>query len=160
VAGLLSGNLDAAQLPTQYMLDLERQAPGRFHTLIPLTDAFPQIQINGLHVRRDWAVQNPQILKDVLRAILQANRRVIANPQLLYDEAVKRMQMDPAAAKQVGDVYLKANVWDPNGSLTRENVQYTIDFLIGIKSLPAGLKADDVADLSYLNAVLDEIGRR
>ena len=68
--------------------------------------------------------------------------------------------MDPAAAKQVGDVYLKANVWDPNGSLTRENVQYTIDFLTGIKSLPAGLKADDVADLSYLNAVLDEIGRR
>lgn len=160
VAGLVGGQLDAAQLPSQYLVDLEKQAPGRFHTLIPLTARFPQIQINGLHARREWAEQNPATVRDVIRALLQANRRVIADPQLLYDEAVKRMQLEPAIAKQVGDLYLQANVWDPNGAMTETSVQATLDFMQESQLVPAELKVQDVTDLSYLNAVLDEIGRK
>jgi hypothetical protein len=38
-------------------------------------------------------------------------------------------------------------------------LQDTIDFLVDTGAMEPGLKVEDVADLSYLNAVLDEIGR-
>ena len=45
-------------------------------------------------------------------------------------------------------------------SLKLHNVQSTIDFLVQANVLPAGTRSMQVvADFSYLNAVLDEIGR-
>jgi hypothetical protein len=47
----------------------------------------------------------------------------------------------------------------PDGGLTIERLQKTIDFLVAAKGLPDGLQADHVADRSYLDAVLAAIGR-
>jgi hypothetical protein len=79
---------------------------------------------------------------------------------VLYDKAVEQLKLDSNAAKTLVDAYLAANAWDPNGALTRENIQYTLDFLKQTKDVPAELTFEDVADLSYLNAVLAELGRR
>ena len=68
--------------------------------------------------------------------------------------------MDEDTARALGAAYLDIGEWDPNGALTPDNIQFTLDFLAANTSLPAGLAVDDVADLSYLNAVLDEIGRQ
>lgn len=160
VAALMAGQIDAALLQSEQLLQLERDAPGKFHTLVPLYKEFSNVQVNALHVRREWAEQNPEIVRDLIRALLTANRRGIAQPQLLYDEAVKRLQLDPATAKQAVDAYLQVGLWDPNGGLTAENVQYTLGFFKKIKAVPDNLKLEDVADLSYLNAVLGEIGRK
>ena len=51
-------------------------------------------------------------------------------------------------------------IWDLNGGLTAGNIQDTIDFLVAIEKLPEGLGVEDVADLSYLEAVLEEMGRQ
>lgn len=159
-AALLAGQIDAAQFPLEAVLDLERRAPGKFSRLIDYSKEFPDLLQSVLNTRPEWARQNPEILKDFIRALLNAQRRINANPQLLYDETVKRLGADPASAKASGDAWLKLGVWDPNGGLKRENLQYTLDFLVNIKGVPAGLTVDDVADLSYLNDVLNEIGRK
>jgi ABC-type nitrate/sulfonate/bicarbonate transport system substrate-binding protein len=159
-AALISGQVDSVMFPSEDLFKVDQQAPGKFHTIIPLSQAFPDVQVDGLHVRQAWAEQNPEMVKDFLRAVLDANRRVQANPQVLYDESVKRLNIDQATAKQIGDSYLKLQVWDPNGGLTATNVQFTIDFLTKNAGLTPGLKAQDVSDLSYLNAVLGEIGRK
>lgn len=159
-AAILSGQVETVMLPSEEFLKVNKQAPGKFHILVPLSQSFPAVQVDGLHVRQSWAEQNPQIVKDFLRAMLDANRRVLENPQVLYAESVKRLGIDAAIAKEIGDDYLRLRIWDANGGLTRENAKATLDFLVGIKSIPADLKVDDIADFSYLNAVLDEIGRK
>lgn len=160
LAALVAGQVDAALLQSEQLVQLESGTPGLFYTLAPLYQEFSNIQINALHVRRDWAIQNPNIVKDLIRAVLTANRLVVAKPQVLYQEAASRLKITATEAKQVGDAYLKAGLWDPNGGLTAENVQYTLDTFKNSNSVPASLKLDDVADLSYLNAVLNEIGRK
>jgi hypothetical protein len=50
--------------------------------------------------------------------------------------------------------------WDPKRVLTEENVQDTLDFLQDSQNVTPELMLADVADLSYLNALPDEIGRR
>ncbi len=159
-AGLLSGKLSAAVMPGEELLKLDQSAPGKFQVLMSYSQMFSQIQIDGLHARSEWAMRNPELVKDFARALVTAQRRLKETPQLLYDESVKRLSLDLATAKAIGDGHLQRGVWDPNGGLTKENIQYTIDFLVSIKALPAGTKVDDVSDLSYLNAVLNEIGRK
>jgi ABC-type nitrate/sulfonate/bicarbonate transport system substrate-binding protein len=160
VAALVAGAADAAILDAEYLLAVERQAPGRFHVLIPLAQEYPQVEHNSIQARTAWLREQPDAARALLRAFLTANRRISANPDVLVEEAVKRLEMDPAVAREVGEVLLRASLWDPNGGPTRESVQSTLDILAGAGTLPASLKVDDVADLSYLNTVLDEIGRK
>jgi ABC-type nitrate/sulfonate/bicarbonate transport system substrate-binding protein len=159
-AALLAGEVDATIMPGEELLKLQRESPGLFHSLMSYAQAFPKFQIDGLHVRRPWAEQNPEMVKDFLRALLKAHRLVAANPQLLFDESVKRLSLDAATAQAIGESHLRMGIWDGHGGLTPENIQYTLDFLTNIAVLPSGLQIEDVADLSYLNAVLNELGRQ
>ena len=158
-AALASGSVDAAQIEPQNIVELEASAPGLVHTLVALGQVF-QVQSGGIHVRADWAKQNPQMLKDFIRALLLANRAVTENPEVLYAEAVKRLRLDPTIARKTGTMQLSFNTWDANGGLTPENIKYTLDFLAKTDSALVPLKFEDVADLSYLNSVLEEIGRK
>ena len=160
MASLRAGSIDGAWLELDAWLQLKRQEPGKFRILIDFAKEFPQVQFSSFSVRQAWAEQNPETVKDFIRALLMAQRRVIANPQLLRDGIVKYLSIDSSSARESADAYLSLNVWDANGGLTRENVQYMLEFLTSDGNLPAGLKPEGVADLSYLNAVLDEMGRK
>lgn len=159
-AALLAGEIDAFIAPGEEFVKLQREAPGKFHALISWAEEFPDVLIDCLHVRRRWAEQNRECVKDFLRALLRAERRVVSSPKLLVDESVKRLALDRATAEAVSQAHLRMAIWDANGGLTARNVQGTVDFMTEIGSLPRGPKASDVADLSYLNEVLDEIGRQ
>jgi ABC-type nitrate/sulfonate/bicarbonate transport system substrate-binding protein len=156
---LLTGRLEAALLPSEELLKLQRLAAVRLHALYAYASEFPDVQAEGLHVRREWAAQHAAAITDFLRAQLLAYRRVIDHPQVLFDESVKRLSIDADTAKTIGGSHLAMRIWDGNGLLTPDNVQSTIDFLITAKALPEGMRTTQVADFSYLNAVLDEIGR-
>jgi len=156
---LLTGRLEAALLPSEELLKLQRHGTVPLRTMYAYASEFPDVQAEGLHVRREWAAQHGAAIKDFLRAQLLAYRRVIDHPQVLFDESVKRLSIDADTAKAIGGAHLAMHIWDGNGLLTAENVQSTIDFLIKANALPTGTHTTQVADFSYLNAVLDEIGR-
>jgi ABC-type nitrate/sulfonate/bicarbonate transport system substrate-binding protein len=158
-AALLSRQLDAAFLPGEELLKLQRQSSVALHALYDYATEFPDVQIEGLHVRREWASQHAGAVRDFLRAQLLAYRKVNENPQILFDESVKRLSLDADTAQAVGTFHLGMRIWDDNGLLTTDNVQSTIDFLVKANALPAGMQPAQVLDLSYLNAVLGEIGR-
>lgn len=160
LAALLAGEVAGAQMQSEGLIRLEQDAPGQFHQLIALSQEYPDVQIEGLQVRREWAEQNPQVVKDFIREMLLQHRKVIADPQTLYDETARRLELDKSEAQALADAYLAIGLWDPNGAFTEENTQATLDFLTSAELVPAGLKLNDVVDLSYLNAVLDDIGRQ
>jgi NitT/TauT family transport system substrate-binding protein len=160
IAALQSGNVDGAYLEIEDWLQLDSQAPGKFRVLVDFAKEFPKVQYSTFTVRRAWAQQNPEIVKDFIRALLAAHRRLVGNSGLLRDAIVKYLSVDTAAAQYSANAITPLKVWDVNGALTTENLQYSIDYFEVKSSLQSGTKVNDVADLSYLNAVLDEIGRR
>jgi ABC-type nitrate/sulfonate/bicarbonate transport system substrate-binding protein len=157
-AALLSGRVDATMLPVDDFLGVERQSTAPFRVLMSHGE-FSDIRIDALHVRRAWALEHPQAVGALLRAQLDAHRLVIARPEILSQESVRRLSLDPAAAEAVVGAHLRAGLWDANGGLTAANVESTIDFLTKSGALPPGLTVDRVSDLSHLNAVLDRVGR-
>jgi ABC-type nitrate/sulfonate/bicarbonate transport system substrate-binding protein len=158
-AALLAGRLDASMVPGEELLKLQEQSEIPFHTVTHLAAAFPGVRVDGVQVRRAWAEKNPTAVKDLLSAQLRAHRLIRSNPQVLYDESVRRLSLDPATAKAIADSHLRMDIWDVNGGLTPENIQATIDFLTEANALPAGLTPPQVSDLSYLNAVIADLSR-
>lgn len=158
-AALVADRVDAAMMPVEQLIRLQQRSSVPLHALMSYAREFPSVQIDGLHVRRAWAIEHPQAVKDLLRAQLTAHRQVRANPQLLFDESRRRLNIDAAVARAVGESHLLMDVWDVNGGLTVERVQSTLDFLIAAGTLPEWITAGRVADLSYLDAVLAEIGK-
>jgi len=160
VAGLESGEVDGAYLELEHWLRLQEIAPGQFHVLIDFAAEFPEVLIETYCVRPTWAAENREQAEDFVRALLVAHRSVIADPQLLRDGIVDYLSFDAAQAQALADAYLQREMWHPNGQVSLENIQATLDFLSAADMLPADLKVEDVADLSYLDAVLREMGRQ
>lgn len=159
-AALMSGAIDAAMMPGEELIKIQRQSSVPFHIVMSNAGEFPEIQIDGLHIRREWAAQHREMVLDLLRAQLRAHRLINESPQVLYEQAVKRLSLDPDTAKAIADTHLQTGIWDLNAGLTPETVQETINLLITERAVPPGTTAAQVADLSYLDTVLQEIGRR
>ncbi len=159
-AALLAGQVSAAQLELQDVFHLERQAPGRFYTLIQTSTEFSDVAVFVYAVREDWARQHPDAVRAFIRAFLLAQRAVIDDPQRVRSEATARTTVDAGDAEAIGATYRTRKLWDANGGLSVTRVLSSLDFLSAAQAIPEGLKPDQVADLSYLNAVLGEIGRK
>jgi ABC-type nitrate/sulfonate/bicarbonate transport system substrate-binding protein len=159
MAALLSDEVDGAMQDIDDLIELERERPGEFHALIVLAQEFPGLQLNSHAANRDFAEQHPEMVKDVIRAVFAA-RRTIQDANVLRDAITRYVGFEPDRAQQAADTYLARKVWDISGTYTPETVQAIIDFLQEFGDMPPQLKAADVANLSYYNAVLDEIGRQ
>lgn len=160
VAGLESGEVDGAYLELEHWLRLQEIAPGQFHVLVDFATEFPDVLIETYCVRPTWAEENREQVEDFVRALLVAHRSVIADPQLLSDGIVSYLSIEAGQAEALAEAYLQRGMWDPSGQVNEENIQATLDFLSAADMLPADLKVEDVADLSYLDAVLREMGRQ
>jgi len=160
MAALQAGDVVAAYLDLGDWLQLQQSAPDRFHVLIDFALEFPRVCFLTFSVRREWAAQNQSMLKDFIQALVATHRSIIENPQRLSDAIVKYLSIEPAQAQQLADACLAAGLWDPNGGLTAEDITYTLQFFRDGGILTTDSKVEDVADLSHLNAVLAEMGRR
>lgn len=159
-AAMDAGELDGAPLQLADVTNFLSQKPGKYAVLFDFAKSLPQLKTNGVYVTRAFAAKNPDMVRDYIRALLTVHRNIRENPQLLYDAQVKYLKLEPERAKEIGDTYLAHNIWKANGDLTPEDVKYSLDFFVEIGSVPPGLDASNIADVSYLNAVLDEIGRK
>jgi ABC-type nitrate/sulfonate/bicarbonate transport system substrate-binding protein len=157
--GLLAGQLSAAMLDMTQQLKMEREAETRAQILVIFSQEFPDLRTTSHFARRGFIEQYPETVKDFIKAMLEARRR-LQDPKVLADQFVKYLKMDPDAASSAAETYLAQNVWDLNGTYTLDTLQNNIDFLVESGELPSGLDAAKVSDLSALNAVLDEIGRK
>jgi ABC-type nitrate/sulfonate/bicarbonate transport system substrate-binding protein len=160
VVALQTGEVQGAYLELEEWVQLQDTSPDEFHALINFAREFPEVQISTFSVRREWAQQNPEMLRDFVRELLLAYRRVIDDPQLLPQGIEKHLSLEPSLALRLAEAYLAASIWDPNGQLTTRNVQATLDLLGTGGMLATGMEVESVAELSYLNDVLQEIGRR
>lgn len=159
MAALLANQLEGATVDLDNLIELERQGDTSLHALAIFSDEFPGLRAASEVTSRSLTEKYPETVKDMIRAGLVA-RRQVHDPQVLSDALVKYLQMEPEQARTVAEGYLEQNVWDVNGGFTPEIIQENIDFLVKANALQPGLTPGDVADLSFLNAVLDEIGRK
>jgi ABC-type nitrate/sulfonate/bicarbonate transport system substrate-binding protein len=157
-AALLSEVVDAALLEESEARELDRQAPGKFHVLRYFAEEYPLVELNAFYGHEDYIAQHPEIIEDFVQAVVQANR-IVQDPQVLR-QYIELYMPDDAAALDDVDTYLAHKAWDVNGGLSPESIKFTLSFLTDAGVVPPGLQPEQLLDLSFLNAVLEEIGKQ
>lgn len=158
-AAMLAGQIDVTPLEPADVVQLLQKAPDRFHVVVDFAASLPDLMTSGIYVGLDYAAEHPHAVQDLITALLITHRRLAADPTLLIEEATTRLGIDAASVPAILEAHLRIDSWDVNGGLTREAVEYSLDFYMQNASLEPGLTPDDVADLSYLAAVLEAMGR-
>lgn len=153
LGALISGAIDATVLQRSDVARLEQRAPGRFHELEQFRRASPRLELEGVFVSGRFARANRQAVVDYLRARLDANRVALRDPARLLEEA-RRWPAVGTLDERIVAGEVSAPAWSPDGGSTRAGVAATLDFFVRGGSLPASLRADRLADLSFLEEAL------
>ena len=159
LAAMTSGQIEGATIESSIVDDYRNQGKSDIHILVRFADEFPGIGGAGYVVRREFLDMYPQATRDLIRTTLLARRR-LQDPDAFAAELVKFLKMEPATAKVEAARYVQQKFWNLNSALSEQVIQNNIDFLTDAGTLKPGLKPSAVADLTFQNAVLDEIGRR
>ncbi len=158
-AAMLAGQIDVTPLEPADVVQLLQKAPDRFHVVVDFAASLPDLMTSGVYVNLDYAAEHPHAVEDLLTALLSTHRRLAADPNVLIGETTTRLGIDAASVPAILEAHLRIDSWDVNGGLTREAVEYSLEFYVQNGSLEPGLTADDVADLAYLTTVLQAMGR-
>ena len=158
-AALVAGEIAATPVELSDALNLEATAPDVVHELASFAEALPDLKTTSFYGNSAFMAEHPQATRDFIRALLEQFRRIDGDPEYLreitleYYPSVSEDTLDAAV-----EAYVERGLFPVNGGLTEENLEYTIDFFVEAEVVEPGITVDQAADLSYLEAVLDEIG--
>ncbi len=93
-----------------------------------------------------------------IRAHLEAQRRIASEPGFL-GEMIQKYKSELSTTPTAKTIDSYKTKFKLNG-ITEKNMQYTIEFFTGPGAVQPGLTVSQVADLTYLNAVLQKIGKK
>lgn len=157
LAAMIADQVDATALELVDVLHLKEEAGDRYHLLTSFADSLPKLSSNVEVVNADFAAKNPTAVNDLVEAVIAAHRKVAEDPHYLLQLAEKYPSM---VTSQPSDEALQgyATLFPLDGGLTDDIVSYSIDFFTNTGLLKPGLKPTDVADLSYIDHALKDLG--
>jgi len=160
-AAMLADRLDSSPLELSDAVNILDKGGDKFRILTSFNETLPNLRPATLAGNVDFMEQNPNTTRALLKAMLDVNRRINEEEGYLKEIALEYVpSLDEAILDEVVEQYVEFNLFDSNGGVTESNINYTVQFFAQAGSIPLGLGVDQAADLSYLNEVLDEIGRR
>lgn len=162
LAALLAGQIDASPLELADAIVLEQKGGDKYHVLTSLAETLPNLKPTTVYGNGDFMAKNPGTTEALIKAQLEVHRKIAEDPAYFKQIILKHLpDTDQGTLDTVIERYLDLGLFDPNGGLSEEDLKYTIDFFSKASDeIKPGLTVDDVAQLSYVNAVLDVIGRK
>lgn len=161
LAALLANQIDASPVEFADALVLEQE--GDFAQVVSFARDLPRLHVGSIFGNSDWMEQNPEVTKALIREVLLQHRRINSEDGYLFELYQEYLPEEASGefGEAIAEAYVEAGIFDPNGGLTEEGVEYTLEFFgpDGTGATTTELSPDEVADLSYLQDVLDEIGR-
>ena len=124
-------------------------------------ESMPQWWYGGVTVLDSYAKSNPDLVKRFLTALVEADRWMTdpTNKDEVIQIGVKYTQEDQAAVAYAYDFIVKGHLWTLNDGMDPAAVQYTSQQLLNFKEIDKIPSYDQVVDNSYINSVLDTLGR-
>jgi NitT/TauT family transport system substrate-binding protein len=163
LAALLAGQIDASPLELADAIVLEQKGGDKFHLLTSLAETLPKLKPTTVYGNNDFMKKNPGTTEALIKAQLDVHRKIANDPAYFKQIILKFLpDTDQSTLDTVVQRYLDLKLFDPNGGISEDDITYTIDFFTKASggNIKPGLTAKDVADLSYLNAVLVVMGRK
>jgi ABC-type nitrate/sulfonate/bicarbonate transport system substrate-binding protein len=162
-AALQAGEIDATPAELRDWIVLRETGGDAYNLLVNFAEDLPELHPTSMYGNTEWMEQNPDVVEDVIEAILLQNRRINSEEGYLLSLYERYLPDEAAAdtAATVTDTYVEQGLFDNNGGLTPEIMEYTAAFFgpNGTGDLAEEMPADQTSDFSYLENVLERIGR-
>lgn len=124
-------------------------------------EVLPDWWYGGVTVLDKYAQENPDLVKRFLTAMVQADRWMTdpANRDAVIAIGVQATKEDKAAVSYAYDYLAKNHLWTLNSGMDQASEAYTAQQLLNFKEIDKVPAYDAVVNDSYINAVLDKLGR-
>lgn len=156
---LVGGQVDASPLELADAIQLEETRDG-FNRLTSFSEDIPELKTTTYYGNEQFMSEHPQIVRDLLTAIVEENRKIADDPAYLAELIPKYVEdFDTAVLEIVSNEYAELGMFSLNAELSPDEVQFTIDTFADGGITGDGLTVEQIVDPSYLEAVLEEIGR-
>lgn len=157
IQALIAGELDASVIQLSDLEVLEAEAPGRFQVLYNFADEMTDVIDSAMFVSDAFLAENPTAVEDMIRALLEAQRMVAEDPQILVDSIVEHVpDVSPEQAEEFADVYLASNVWPEDGNFDDDTIARTVEAIRQYGGLESEPGVDTCCDTAPLRAVLGQ----
>ena len=160
LAALLADQIDTSPVEFGDALILEEE--GGFARVVSFASDLPGLHPTSVYGNADWMADNPEATQALVKALLEQHRRINSEDGYLMSLYEEYLPEEAAGenAEAIAQAYVDAGIFPDDGGLDEEAVVYTIGFFgpDGTGDIEAELSPDEVADLSYLEAALDELG--
>ena len=164
LAAMVADQIDAAQLELGDSITLDAQTGDRFKLLASFAQDLPKLQPYVFGVNTTFAKDNPGTIVALVKAVLAEYRRISGDAAALQADAQEHVKdvINPSTVEAVARKYTDLKIFDVNGGLTADNLQFTADFFgpNGTKAVTTAMALNSWADLSFLDAALAEMGKK
>jgi ABC-type nitrate/sulfonate/bicarbonate transport system substrate-binding protein len=161
---LANDQIDASVIDFPDIVRLEATFPDSFNVLATIGETLPDLIEQDIWMNQSWIDENPELAQQVVSALVAGIRRLRDDnayaltlaSELLPDE-------DPAVLTELIAAYTDRGIWDPNGILTEETAQFTIEFFADLGEIdvdPTSVDLNEFFNFALLEGALGELGRQ
>ncbi len=159
---LAKGRIDASVIDLPDVVQLSKEYPGSFTVLSTFGEQFPDLIEQDLWLSRDWAEANPETATKVVKAIVEANRRLTEDPAWGLEIAKENLpDMDEDVLEELVNEYSERKIWSTDGGITPEKALTTLEFFNNVGEISIDTPSEDTLDkyfdFSYLEDALAEL---
>ena len=160
LAALLADQIDTSPVEFGDALILENE--GGYTNVVSFAEDLPELHPTSVYGNADWMADNPGAVEALIRALLEQHRQINSEDGYLMELFTEYLPEEASGenAEAIVQAYVDAGLFPDDGGLDDEAVEYTVSFFgpNGTGDIEEELSPDQVADLSYLQNVLDELG--
>ena len=161
IQGVDQGGTDTAVLHIDQTKVAQKQN-GALSVLVNMWEILSDYQYS-VYVAPTQAIRDDAAtLECTVRALMRANRAMYdpANRAKIVDIAVKEAKIDKETAETTFDVLVKARAWPQNEGVPKAFIEGTIKSEKDFGKITKDLKFEDIADLSIVQKVIAQLGRK
>ena len=160
---LAQGEIDASVIDLPDVIQLGQVYPGQFEVLVTIGETFPELIEQDIWFDAEWVSENRDLAVEVVKGLLEGIRRLRTDADYALELATENLpEMDPVVLEETIAEYQARDIWPPNGLLTEERAQETLDFFFEVGEIeidPSTIDLNDFFDFSLLEDALDDLGR-
>ncbi|MGH8952712.1 MAG: ABC transporter substrate-binding protein [Acidimicrobiia bacterium] len=161
---LANDQIDASVIDLPDIVALEATYPDSFVVLDTIGENLPDLIEQDIWMDRTWVEENPELAQQVTTCLVQGLRNLIDDPAYALELASELLpDVDPAILEELIAEYNERGIWDPNGVLTEETAQYTVEFFADLGEIdvdPATVNLEDYFNFDLLANAVQELGER
>lgn len=128
--------------------------------LVNVPKVVPEIPYEFGMAKEDYIQKNADMLSKFVRAIIEANRWIVANKAGTVEVAKKILPEEPVEVLTKTYELADPRLWGVNGDLTESAYNFTADFLKKVGYLEKPLPYKQFFDRRFVDAALKDLGKK